>query len=70
MDQDLPARLLHQHRVVGGGCDPLRIGGESLAQRLCPEDLRGLGRPQVIAADGLSDKPKTGRQASSLSAAE
>ena len=55
VDQDLAAGLLDQHRVVGGGGDPLRVGVEGLAQRRRPEDLGGLGGPEVIAADGLGD---------------
>ena len=53
VEQDPAARLLHQHRVVGGGGDPLaaRCPGPREGRRA--EDLRGLHSPQLVAIHGL-----------------
>ena len=55
VDQHLAARLLDQHRVVGRGGDPLRVGVQRVAQGLGPEHLGRLRRPEVIAAHRLGD---------------
>ena len=56
MDQHSAAGRLDQHRLVGGGGDPLGIALERGPQRRDPEDLRRLRRPELGPVQGLADE--------------
>ena len=55
MDQDPAARRLDHHRLVRRLGQPLGIGRQRLSQRLDPEDLRRLRRPEPLAIEGRLD---------------